>query len=109
MKKYSTSEVLDLVGLSERALRYWIETDAIRPHVPPAGTGSRVVWTEEQVRHIEVLKRVREHVITHLCTENAFSHETAGQIWRALEEGRPWSFSIHLTPGGQLALLSSER
>jgi len=108
-KTYTTEEACEIAGLSERVVRYWVSVGAVVPLVPPAGQGSHVRWTPDQVHLLGIMRTIRDHTINSLDLRFAFSATTAGEIWKALVKGESWSFSIDVDSAGHVTLLSSER
>jgi DNA-binding transcriptional MerR regulator len=90
-RTYSTVEAAALVGISFREVDYWTREGAIRPAVEAAGSGSRRVWTAEQVQWLQRIANVRL-----AATQAGFvlTMEGVNDIWTACESGRQWRLTL---------------
>ena len=86
-RTYSSSEVADLVGLSFREVDYWTREGAIRPAVDACGSGSRRVWTAEQVQWLQRIANVRHAAALAGCV---LMLSAVNDIWTACESGRTY-------------------
>lgn len=90
-RTFSSLEAADLCGLSYREVDYWTREGAIRPAVEANGSGSRRVWTAEQVQWLARIANVR-------CAAGQagliLTVQAVNDIWSACEESRRWRLTL---------------
>lgn len=75
METFTTTQVIDLSGVSLRQIHYWIEHGWIIPEISKGtGSGFRHVWSET---NIEILNAVRERIEWGLTPERAFQKDSS--------------------------------
>jgi len=90
-RTYSSLEAADLVGISYREVDYWTREGAIRPAVEANGSGSRRVWTAEQVQWLQRIANVRTAAAQAGCV---LMIAAVNDIWTACESGRQWRLNL---------------
>lgn len=88
---YGSLEAAELAGVSFREVDYWTREGAIRPAVEACGSGSRRVWTGEQVQWLCRIADVRASAAQHglILTVQAIN-----DLWTAMESGRRWRLTL---------------
>lgn len=96
---WSTYDVAELTGASCRQVDYWTRTTPVLQHHASGGSGSRRRWTDDEVRRVDLIVRLRKTNVD-LDTARASASGTVGDPvvvsvttgvsliveWRTIEE-----------------------
>lgn len=74
---WSTYDVAELTGASYRQVDYWTRTTPVLQHHASGGSGSRRRWTDDEVRRVDLIVRLRKTNVD-LDTARASASGTVG-------------------------------